>query len=264
MLIVIDPDYESLSRRAADIVANALRRKPASVLGLATGSTPVGLYRELVRRHREEGLDFSRATSFNLDEYLGLGPEHPQSYARFMAQHLFDHVNLDAARAHVPDGRVAGEYAAYCVRYEEAIRKAGGVDLQILGIGKEGHIGFNEPTSSLVSRTRVKTLTEATRHDNQRFFGPDQAVPECAITMGIATILEARRILLLASGTAKARAVARAVEGPLAAACSASVLQLHPNVTFLLDEAAAAELVHRDYYRRVVETTARLTPERLE
>jgi glucosamine-6-phosphate deaminase len=263
MLVVIARNYEDLSRRAARLVASALGRKPDLVLGLATGSTPLGLYGELARRHREEGLDFSRVTTFNLDEYLGLSPDHPHSYHRFMKENLFDHVNVDPARVHIPDGRVATDFASYCASYEAAIREAGGIDLQVLGIGTTGHIGFNEPTSSLASRTRVKTLTPHTLEDNQRFFAPDEEIPQCAITMGIGTILDARQVLLLASGAAKADPVARAIEGPIAASCSASALQMHPHVTALVDEAAAARLAHVEYYRRVMETTARLTPERL-
>jgi glucosamine-6-phosphate deaminase len=263
MLVVIADDYEVLSRRAARLVASALRQKPQLVLGLATGSTPQGLYRELVRMHREEGLDFSRVTTFNLDEYLGLGPDHPQSYHRYMREHLFDHVNVDPARVHIPDGEVAGDYASYCAAYEASIREAGGIDVQVLGIGATGHIGFNEPTSSLASRTRVKTLTAHTLEDNRRFFSAQEEMPECAITVGIGTILEARHVVLLASGAAKAEPVARAIEGPITASCSASALQMHRHVTAFLDEDSAALLSHREYYRRVMETTARYTPERL-
>jgi glucosamine-6-phosphate deaminase len=263
MLVVITDSYDALSRRAAGLVANALRRRPALVLGLATGSTPLGLYLELVRLHREEGLDFSRATTFNLDEYLGLGPDHPCSYHRYMKEHLFDHVNLDPSHTHVPDGRVTSDFESYCATYEAAIRTAGGIDLQVLGLGADGHIGFNEPTSSLASRTRVKTLTERTLADNRRFFPSGETLPECAITVGIGTILEARQIVLLATGEAKAGAAARAIEGPVTSSCSASALQMHPCVTAFLDEEAAARLAHRDYYRRVMETTERLTPERL-
>lgn len=263
MLVLLQPGFEELSRRAADIVAAAIRRKPNLVLGLATGGTPRGLYRELIRLHREGGLDFSAVTTFNLDEYLGLSREHPQSYSAFMWSELFRHVNVQTGNVHIPDGMVDGDPADYCLSYESSIREAGGIDLQILGIGRDGHIGFNEPTSSLGSRTRVKTLMAQTLRDNRRFFGADEVPPECAITMEIGTILEARRILLLASGVEKSDAIARAVEGPISSSCSASALQLHPWVTVVIDEPAASRLQHLDYYRHVMETTARVTPQRI-
>jgi glucosamine-6-phosphate deaminase len=220
------------------------------------------MYRELIRLHREDALDLSRVTTFNLDEYLGLAPSHPRSFHRFMREAFFDHVNVPPAQVHVPDGTVAAEFEAYCADYERQIAAAGGIDLQVLGIGRDGHIGFNEPTSSLASRTRVKTLTQATMEDNRRLFGAGERVPECAITMGIGTILEAREILLLGAGAAKREAVARAVEGPVTASVTASALQLHPQVTVLLDRDAAAGLRHLDYYERVMRTTASLTPDR--
>jgi glucosamine-6-phosphate deaminase len=220
------------------------------VLGLATGSTPVRLYRELARMHREDGLDFSGVTTFNLDEYAGLPGDHPQSYRAFMWEHLFQHINVPREQVHIPDG-MAADVPAECARYEEAIRAAGGIDLQVLGIGTEGHIGFNEKSSSLASRTRIKTLTERTRTDNARFFGSADEVPMHVITMGVGTIMEARQVLLLAFGENKARAIADAVEGPITAMNPASMLQMHPVAKVLLDEAAATELHHREYYRWV-------------
>ncbi|HJZ13125.1 MAG TPA: glucosamine-6-phosphate deaminase [Acidobacteriota bacterium] len=264
MLIIICSDYEQMSLRAADLVSNAIRKKPSVVLGLATGSTPLGLYRELVRRHKQEGLDFSRVITFNLDEYWGLEPDHPQSFHYFMDHHFVDHINIKKENVHIPNGIPGPDLQARCEQYEKLISDAGGIDLQIVGIGKTGHIGFNEPTSSFASRTRMKTLTAETRKDNQRFFGSSEEVPVCAITMGIGTILEARRIVLLGSGKEKAAALAKAIEGPLSASVSASVLQLHRSVTVIVDEEAASELRHRDYYKTVLEMTARLTPERLE
>jgi glucosamine-6-phosphate deaminase len=263
MLVLLTPGYEELSREAARIVANAVRGNPAVTLGLATGSTTLGMYKELVRLHKEQGLDFSRTTTFNLDEYLGLSAEHPQSFHHFMHEHFFDHVNADASRIHIPEGKIAGDYEQYCLGYERAIREAGGIDLQILGIGRNGHVGFNEPTSSFGSRTRLKVLTSETIEDNRKSFAPGEEVPECAITMGVGTILEARKILLLATGAAKAETVAQAIEGPITASVTASCLQLHPDVTFVIDEAAAACLTQREYYRRVMEMTARLTPHRM-
>ncbi|MBI5394449.1 MAG: glucosamine-6-phosphate deaminase [Verrucomicrobia bacterium] len=253
MEIVIKPDYDAMSRCAADFVETSLRRKPDLVIGLATGSTPLGLYRELARRHREEGLSFAHATTFNLDEYIGLPADHPQSYHSFMRESFFRHVDLDASRTHLPDGNAA-DIAAECAAYEAAIRAAGGIDLQVLGIGNDGHIGFNEPSSSLRSRTRIKTLTEQTVRANARFFGGADKVPHHAITVGVGTIFEARQCLLLASGPDKAAAVAAAVEGPLTAMCPASALQFHDACTLILDETAAVGLKRGRYYRYVYDT----------
>ncbi|MDP3794635.1 MAG: glucosamine-6-phosphate deaminase [bacterium] len=253
MRVMIASDYEAMSRTAAQLVAEALRAKPGLVLGLATGSTPVGMYAELVRMHRKEALDFSAVRTFNLDEYIGLSPEHPQSYHAFMRQHLFDHVNARPENIHIPDGTVTSGYDAAGAAYEALIEHAGGIDFQVLGIGTNGHVGFNEPTSGLASRTRAVVLTDETRKANKRFFGPDEAVPELAMTMGMGTILDAKKIVLLASGAQKAPAVALSIEGPVSAMVPASALQLHRNVTVILDEAAAGELTQRPYYDRVTQ-----------
>ena len=251
MEIIIQPTPEAGSIIAARIIAKIVREKPDCVLGLATGSTPLGTYRELIRMHREEGLDFSKVTTFNLDEYVGLPASHPQSYRAFMAENFFRHVNVDARRTHIPDG-MASDVPAECARYEAAIRDAGGIDLQLLGIGSDGHIGFNEPSSSLASRTRIKTLTEQTRADNARFFGGDLAqVPVHCITMGVGTIMETREVLMLAFGEKKAAAVAAAVEGPITAMNPASILQMHPVAKCIVDEPAASKLSRTDYYRWV-------------
>lgn len=263
MLVVLTADYEELSREAARIVSHAISNKPTVALGLATGSTMVGTYKELARLHQEGVLDFSNVTTFNLDEYWGLAAEHPQSFHCFMQENLFAKVNARPEKIHIPDGMVDGDYGEYCAGYERTIREAGGIDLQVLGIGRNGHIGFNEPTSSFASRTRLKVLTSETIEDNRKFFSPGEEVPPCAVTMGIGTILEARRILILATGAAKAEAVERAIEGPITASLTASCLQLHADVTFVIDEEAASRLKQRDYYRRVMEMTARLTPNRL-
>jgi glucosamine-6-phosphate deaminase len=263
MLVVIKKDYQEVSREAARIVAGAVRANPRIILGLATGSTPLGLYQELIALYRAGNLDFSHATSFNLDEYLGLPASHPQSFHFFMKQKFFSQVNLPPGNAHIPDGTISGDYAAYCARYELTIKAAGGIDLQILGIGRNGHVGFNEPTSSLASRTRLKALSRETVEDNRHFFSDQSEMPKCAITMGIGTILDSRRVLLLASGRSKAAAVAKAIEGPITSSVSASALQLHPDVTFLIDEEAAYSLTQRDYYRHVLEMTQIFTPERL-
>jgi glucosamine-6-phosphate deaminase len=246
MEIIIQPDAESAAEMAARIFAELIHSKPKAVLGLATGSTPLPLYRKLVDRN----LDWSGITSFNLDEYIGVGPEHPQSYHAFMHGNLFEHVNIHPANIHIPDG-MSTDPEAHCREYEEKIQSAGGIDLQLLGIGTDGHIGFNEPTSSLASRTRIKTLTSRTRKDNARFFGSEDAVPFHVITMGIGTILETRKTLLLATGKNKAQAVAQAVEGPITSMNPASALQLHPSAIFCLDEEAASELTRTDYYRWV-------------
>ncbi|MEX2174577.1 MAG: glucosamine-6-phosphate deaminase [Pirellulaceae bacterium] len=250
MRVIIEPDAEAASRRAARFVAELVRRKPNCVLGLATGSTPLGAYRELIRLHREEQLDFSRVTTFNLDEYVGLGPAHPQSYRCFMQQNLFGRLNIPVGQTHVPDGR-ALDFEMHCRQYEQKIRDAGGIDLQVLGVGSEGHIAFNEPGSSLGSRTRLKTLAGETVRDNARFFGGEDKVPRLAVTMGVGTILESRRCLLLAFGAHKATAIRDAVEGPITAQVTASALQLHREVLVVLDEAAAGQLARRQYYAEV-------------
>lgn len=252
MEVIIKPTHSDCAETAARIVADLVRRNPATVLGLATGSTPLGLYGDLIRMHRGEALDFSRVSTFNLDEYIGLGADHPASYRRFMQEHFFDHVNLRSENIHIPDGR-ASDIPTHCREYEEAIRKSGGIDLQVLGIGHDGHIGFNEPSSSLASRTRIKTLTERTIAANRRFFSDGGEVPRHVITMGVGTIMESRTCLLLACGEDKAKAVASMAEGPVTTMCPASVLQLHPCAVVIADEAAAQCLERADYYRYVYE-----------
>jgi glucosamine-6-phosphate deaminase len=252
-----------LNREAARIIASAVRRDPSLTLGLATGSTTIGVYAELARMHREEDLDFSKVVTFNLDEYVGLPANHPQSFRFFMQQNLFRHINVNPTNIHIPDGMRRDNYDEYCAAYEDSIRQAGGIDLQILGIGRNGHIGFNEPASSLGSRTRLKALTRETLEDNRKFFASGEEMPKCAITVGIGTILEARRIVLLAAGSSKSKAVALAIEGPITASVTASALQLHADVTFIVNEEAAAELAQKDYYRRILELTAEFTPSRL-
>ena len=250
MEIVIQPTAEAASIVAARIIAQLVRRKPDAVLGLATGSTPLPMYRELVRMHREDGLDFSRVRTFNLDEYVSLPHEHPQSYHAFMWENVFLHINVPRENIRIPNG-LAADVPAECAAYEAAIRAAGGIDLQVLGIGTDGHIGFNEPSSSLASRTRIKTLTERTRSDNARFFGSADEVPIHVITMGVGTIMDARQVLMLAFGERKAKAIADAVEGPIMAMNPASILQMHPVAKCLIDEPAAAKLARLDYYRWV-------------
>ena len=247
MEVIICKTYEQMSKEAAKVVAEVLNQKPNAVLGLATGSTPLGLYKELIRMHKEEGLDFSHVTTFNLDEYVGLPADHPQSYHYFMWENLFKHINVPRENIHIPSG-TAQNFRAFCQWYEEQIAKCGGIDLQVLGIGADGHIAFNEPGSSLGSRTRLKTLAEQTINDNARFFERKEDVPIYAITMGVGTILDAKRIILLANGANKADAVAAAIEGPVCSMITASALQLHPHVQIFLDEEAASKLKMRKYY----------------
>ncbi|NYD70369.1 glucosamine-6-phosphate deaminase [Herbiconiux flava] len=240
------------SRRAAGaLVAEAIERlvlqRPDAVLGLATGDTPLPVYRALAERVRA-GLDLSGVRGFALDEYVGIPVTHPQSYHSVIAAQVTGPLGLEPSAVHVPDGRTLGIETAG-ERYEDAILAAGGVDLQLLGIGTDGHIGFNEPGSSFASLTRVKTLTRQTREDNARFFDTVEEVPVHSITQGLGTILRARRLVLLAFGRGKARAVAAAVEGPLTASVPASAIQLHPRATVVVDEEAAAELTELEYYR---------------
>ena len=245
MEIIVKDTYEEVSQVAARVVARTLNSKPNAVLGLATGSTPLGLYKELVRMH--EGLDFSQVTTFNLDEYVGLTREHPQSYHYFMHENLFKHINIPKQNIHIPSG-TTDNYEAFCRWYEDRIKECGGIDLQVLGIGSDGHIAFNEPSSSLGSRTRIKTLAKQTIEDNARFFDSAEEVPVYSITMGVGTILEARNIILLANKKSKAKAVADAIEGPVTSMCTASALQLHPHALFIVDRDAASELQMLDYY----------------
>ena len=246
MEVIIKESYERISQLAARIIADLVKHRPRASLGLATGSTPLGAYQELVRMHREEGLDFSQIVTFNLDEYVGLAEDNDQSYHYFMWENFFKHINIVPANVHIPDGN-AEDLEEACEHYEMEIDDHGGVDVQLLGIGSNGHIAFNEPGSSLGSRTRIKTLTRQTRQDNARFFSSIDEVPKYCVTMGIGTILEARKLLLLASGANKAEAVAAALEGPITASVPASAVQLHPDVTFIIDKAAAASL-KREYH----------------
>ncbi|MGY1807943.1 glucosamine-6-phosphate deaminase [Blastococcus sp. SYSU D00669] len=248
MEVVLLPDAGAVGRLAAAKVAAVVRRRPAAVLGLATGSSPEGIYAELARQVATGELDLSRVICFALDEYVGIPADHPQSYAAVLRRTVVGPLGLDPGKVHVPDGRAADLDAA-ARRYEEAIAAAGGVDVQILGIGANGHIGFNEPTSSFASRTRIKTLAPRTRGDNARFFASPDEVPTHCLTQGLGTILDARELVLVAQGAAKADAVAAAVEGPLAGVCPASALQLHPRVSVVVDEAAGSRLRLADYYR---------------
>jgi len=246
-VIIAKPD--ELARLAAGAYEQLLRRHPEAVLGLATGSSPLAVYDELVRRYTEEGLSFARARAFNLDEYVGLPAAHPERYLNVIKHDFTDRVDFAPGSVQGPDG-LADDLAAACTSYEAEITAAGGVDLQIMGIGTDGHIAFNEPGSSLASRTRIKTLTEQTRADNARFFGGDLSkVPQHCLTQGLATVMQARHIVLVATGRSKADAIHQLVEGPVSAMWPGTILQHHPHVTVLVDVAAASRLQLADYFR---------------
>lgn len=249
MEVVIAP-AERLAVLAADAVEAVVRSGPGAVLGLATGSSPLKVYDELVRRHVQEGLSFAGVRAFMLDEYVGLPVDHPERYRNVIETEIASRVDFAPGAVQGPDGNAADLVAA-CAAYEDAIAGAGGVDLQILGIGTDGHIAFNEPGSSLASRTRIKTLTAQTREDNARFFGDDvERVPRHCLTQGLATIMSARHLVLLATGKGKAEAVHQLVEGPISAMWPATIMQMHPHATVLVDDAAASRLQLGDYYRQ--------------
>ncbi len=241
MNIIVTKDYNDLSRKAANIISAQIITKPDCVLGLATGSSPVGTYAQLVEWYKKGDLDFSQVSTVNLDEYRGLDHDNDQSYYYFMMNNLFKHVNIDLSRTHVPDGMEADPEKA-CSDYEEIVRSYGGADLQLLGLGHNGHIGFNEPADDFPTCTHCVDLTESTIKANARFFETIEDVPTQAYTMGIGTIMKAKRILLIASGKDKAEAVKKAFFGPVQPQMPASILQLHPDVTVVLDEAAASLL----------------------
>lgn len=246
---VIITDAPGIARIGADAYTSLLARTPEAVIGLATGSSPLAIYDELVARHERGEVSFAGARAFTLDEYVGLDADHPQRYRNVIATELTDRIDIDPAAVHSPDG-LAADIPAACLAYEQAIVDAGGIDLQILGIGTDGHIAFNEPGSSLASRTRIKTLTAQTRLDNARFFGDDpQGVPQHCLTQGLATIMDARHLLLVATGRAKSEAIHHLVEGAVSAMWPATILQHHPHVTVLVDAGAASRLALSDYYR---------------
>ena len=230
-------DYEDMSKKAANIIASQVVLKPDCVLGLATGSTPIGAYKNLVEKYEQGDLDFSQVTTVNLDEYKGLPRENDQSYYYFMHDNLFDHVNVKPENTHLPDG-TKEDANEECARYEELIRSLGGQDLQLLGLGHNGHIGFNEPSDSFAQVTHCIVLTQSTIDANKRFFASEADVPRQAYTMGIGTILQAKKILLVASGEDKAEAVKNTLFGPITPYVPASILQIHPDVTIVADEAA--------------------------
>ena len=241
MIIYVGKDYQDVSRKAANIMSAQIIMKPNAVLGLATGSTPVGLYKQLIEWYNKGDLDFSQITSVNLDEYKGLSGDNDQSYRYFMNTNLFDHVNIDKNRTYVPNGLEEDSDKA-CADYNEIIRSVGGIDIQLLGIGGNGHIGFNEPGEAFEKETHCVDLTEATIQANKRFFASEEAVPRKAYTMGIGNIMRAKSILLVANGKNKAKALAAALKGPVTPQCPASILQFHPNAIIVADEDAMSEL----------------------
>ena len=238
MKVTIVRDYNELSSKTAQLIIEQIINKKNSVLGLATGSTPNGMYKELIRLNQEVKVDFSEVITFNLDEYYGLSPEHPQSYHFFMWDSFFKHINIKKENVHLLNG-ITGNIAKECKQYEALIQKSGGIDLQILGIGNNGHIGFNEPDISLNTRTHLVNLTAKTIRANSRFFNNAREVPKQAITMGIGTIMQAKKIILLANGKRKARVIERTINGPITTKVPATVLQLHNNVTIIVDQEAA-------------------------
>lgn len=242
MKIYVTEDYQTMSRKAANILSAQIILKPNSVLGLATGSTPVGMYKQLVTWYEKGDLDFAEVKTVNLDEYVNLEPTHEQSYHYFMEHHLFDHVNINPANTNIPDG-LAADPKAECDWYNQVIRQLGGIDIQVLGMGHNGHIGFNEPGDAFELETHVVDLTERTIQANSRFFASRDDVPRQAMTMGIKSIMMARKILLMVSGEDKADAVKRAFSGPVTPQMPASILQLHPYVTLVGDRAALSKLV---------------------
>jgi|SRR5690554_1668149 len=241
MRVIVDKDYQTLSRRAALFLAGEIIRKPDTVLGLATGSTPVGTYQQLVKLHQERMADFSEVTTFNLDEYYGVSPDNQCSYAWFMDHHLFGHVNVQRNNIHIPNG-LTQDVELECRNYEDKIQQAGGIEVQLLGIGRNGHIGFNEPSSEFAAHTSLVELDQGTIEANSRFFDSRDQVPRQAISMGIKSIMKARRILLLANGSEKAEAIYNTLCGPITPQCPASVLQLHPDVTIMVDKEAGKDL----------------------
>ena len=256
MEVIIKKGYDDVCAESAAIIQEAWGRKNNLVLGFATGKTPLGLYEKLIELYRQGRIDFSAVMAFNLDEYVGLEESHPQSFAQYMDRHLLRYVNIRKENIFRLSGRPA-DIDEHCRAYERKIRECGGIDIQILGIGKNGHIAFNEPGSSLSSRTRLKILTPETVAANRPFFQDEKELPRFCLTMGIGTILETKMTLLLASGKDKAGVIAQAVEGPVTASIPASALQLHTRAIFVIDEAAASDLSNRDYYRWAYENKSR-------
>ena len=238
MEVLVVKDYDSISKEAGQIFIEAIKNKPNIVLGLATGSTPIGMYKEMIKAHKDEGLDFSKVVTFNLDEYVGLSKDHSSSYRYFMDNELFNHINIDKNNTNVPDGK-ANNLEEFCKKYDEMIKEAGGIDIQVLGVGENGHIAFNEPEESLSAGTSIVKLTDNTIEVNSRFFDSMDEVPKQAITMGMGSILKSRKIVLLANGEKKAPVIKKLLnENRVSTMFPVSFLYLHPDVTVIVDEAA--------------------------
>jgi len=250
MEIIIMEDKKAASCLAAKIVSKQIEEKPDSVLGLATGNTQIYLYKELIRLYKNDILDFSKVSTFNLDEYIGLSSDHPSSYHSYMWDNFFNFINIMKHRIHIPDG-LAPDISDHCRQYEGSIKASGGIDLQILGLGSDGHIGFNEPSSSLSSRTRIKTLTKKTIEDNSPLFKNPDDIPKHVITMGVGTIMDSKKCLMLVFGEKKAEAVKQMIEGPICSDVPASILQMHPETIVIMDESAASKLKRKNYYEWV-------------
>ena len=250
MEILIRNTPEAGAKLGANIVSKIIQTRDKPVLGLATGATPLRMYKELIKMHQSNQLSFRDCTTFNLDEYKGLPPENKHSYHFYMMSNFFDHTDIDKKNVHLPNG-FANDLRESCRKYEKLIHDAGGIDLQVLGIGTNGHIGFNEPTGSFASRTWVKILSKQTIKDNSTYFETPEEVPHHVVTMGIATIMESKHCLLIANGAKKADAIRKMIEGPLSASCPASILQMHPRVTIVLDEEASYLLTFKDHYKWV-------------
>jgi glucosamine-6-phosphate deaminase len=248
MEVIITKSKNAAEEMVAAMIESQIVKKKNSLLGLATGRTMESVYSLLIKKHQENNLDFSGVSTVNLDEYVGLQPSHPQSYRFYMDDHLFSKVNVQEKNTHLPDG-TAEDIPQECQRYEQLIQDLGGIDLQLLGIGTDGHIGFNEPGSSLVSKTRIKTLTRQTVEQNGPIFGDNSMVPRHALTMGVGTIIESHKAILLATGTSKAKIIAEAIEGPLTSWVTASALQMHADAIVVVDEDAARDLKNYDYYK---------------
>ena len=261
MEVIIRPTKPDAEWMAARLIADAVRLKPSIVLGLATGRTMERVYEYLVELHRNEGLDFSLVRTFNLDEYIGLSPDDLNSYRHYMNHHLFDSVNIDPRNTFLPDG-MAEDLDAACQRYETRIQEVGGIDLQLLGIGRSGHIGFNESLSALKSRTRAKALTPITIEENSTLFDDPADMPKRAITMGVGTILDAKQLLILATGDSKAEILSKTVEGPITSMVSATAIQLHESCRVICDTCAAAQLEGVDYYNWIFENEPEWQPYR--
>jgi len=257
MEVIITSGYDEICEKAARIIQQEWQKKNNLVLGLATGETPLGVYKKIIEMNQRKEIDFSSSIAFSLDEYLGLEEDHPQSFAFYMKENFFKHINIKMENIFRLEGKPP-DIETHCQEYEEKIKSYGGIDIQILGIGRNGHIGFNEPGSSLSSRTRVKTLAEETIRDNARFFTDEQEVPRFCLTMGIGTVMEAKIIILLASGKGKSDAIKSCVEGAVTASVPASALQLHPRVKILVDEEAGSLLTNKEYFRWVFKNKERV------